>query len=230
METGETGAGARARRGPGRRAPRPEQRQRDAERTRERIVAAAVAEFGEKGYAGARVGEIAARAGVNVQLISYYFGGKAGLYRELTARWRVTAAELSDAGSLAEVVAGFARESMKRRDWTRLMLWDGLTDPPPADDANGEQPDPDGGPDVLLAAVRDLRDRQGAGELPADLDPAELLLALFAAACAPVMLPQIARRLGLDPAGADLARSYPEQISRLVGRLTGGDRPAVSGR
>jgi TetR/AcrR family transcriptional regulator len=112
---------------PGRRSPRPEERQRDAERSRERILAAAVAEFGEKGYAGARVGEIADRAGVNVQLISYYFGGKAGLYRELTARWRLTSAELSEADSLAEVVAGFARVSLRQRDWTRLLLWDGLT-------------------------------------------------------------------------------------------------------
>lgn len=200
---------------PGRRSPRPEKRQRDAERSRERILAAAVAEFGDKGYAGARVGEIAARAGVNVQLISYYFGGKAGLYRELTARWRLTSAELSGAGSLAEVVAGFAEVSLRQRDWTRLLLWDGLTEPPtsvadePAALADGE-------PDFLLAAVADLRERQAAGELPADLEPAQLLLALFAAACAPVMLPQVAHRLGLDPAAAGFAESYPALVARVV--------------
>ena len=35
-----------------RRAPEPGDRQRDAERTRQRIVDAALAEFAEKGYAG----------------------------------------------------------------------------------------------------------------------------------------------------------------------------------
>jgi len=218
MEPGEaTHAGRRS----SRRSPRPEERQRDAERTRERILAAAVVEFGEKGFAGARVGEIAARAGVNVQLIAYYFGGKAGLYRALTARWRLTSAELSDAGSLPEVVAGFARESLRQRDSTRLLLWDGLTDPPPADEP-ADEPGlaADGEPDFLLAAVQDLRERQRAGELPAELEPAPLLLALFAAACAPVMLPQIARRLGLDPTGAEFARSYPELIGRLVELLS----------
>jgi TetR/AcrR family transcriptional regulator len=204
---------------PGRRSPRPEERQRDAERSRERILAAAVAEFGEKGYAGARVGEIADRAGVNVQLISYYFGGKAGLYRELTARWRLTSAELSEADSLAEVVAGFARVSLRQRDWTRLLLWDGLTEPPtsPADEPAALA---DGEPDFLLAAVQDLRERQAAGELPADLEPAQLLLALFAAACAPVMLPQIARRLGLDPTTPEFARDYADQVGRLVELLS----------
>jgi TetR/AcrR family transcriptional regulator len=210
---------------PGRRSPRPEERQRDAERSRERILAAAVAEFGDKGYAGARVGEIAARAGVNVQLISYYFGGKAGLYRELTARWRLTSAELSGAESLADVVAGFARVSLRQRDWTRLLLWDGLTEPPtgPADEPAALA---DGEPDFLLAAVADLRERQAAGELPADLEPAQLLLALFAAACAPVMLPQIAHRLGLDAAADGFAESYPALVARIV-ELLGGPQRSV---
>ena len=38
-----------------------------------------IAEFSAKGFAGARVSEIAARAGVNQQLIAYYFDGKQGL-------------------------------------------------------------------------------------------------------------------------------------------------------
>jgi TetR/AcrR family transcriptional regulator len=64
--------------------------------------------------------------------------------------------------------------------------------------------------------VADLRERQAAGELPADLEPAQLLLALFAAACAPVMLPQIAHRLGLDPAADGFTESYPALVARIV--------------
>lgn len=48
--------------------------------SRNRIAAAARAEFAEHGYAGARVARIAKRAGLNKQLIFYYFGSKAGLY------------------------------------------------------------------------------------------------------------------------------------------------------
>src|SRR5581483_9805400 len=67
-----------------RRQPAPDERKRDADRTRERILEAAIAEFGAHGFAGARVSAIAQRAGVNQQLISYYFDGKAGLYQALT--------------------------------------------------------------------------------------------------------------------------------------------------
>lgn len=45
------------------------------------ILAAARAEFATKGLTGARVNVIAARAGVNKQLIYYYFGSKDDLYR-----------------------------------------------------------------------------------------------------------------------------------------------------
>jgi TetR/AcrR family transcriptional regulator len=48
---------------------------------RERILAAALSEFAAEGAAGARTARIAARAGVNKQLLHYYFGAKAGLYR-----------------------------------------------------------------------------------------------------------------------------------------------------
>jgi TetR/AcrR family transcriptional regulator len=45
------------------------------------ILAAARAEFAAKGLTGARVNVIAARAGVNKQLIYYYYGSKDDLYR-----------------------------------------------------------------------------------------------------------------------------------------------------
>jgi AcrR family transcriptional regulator len=67
---------------------------RDADRTRERILDAALVEFGEHGYAGARIGAIPAR-GSNQRLISYYFDGKAGLHRALIQRWRSTSERLN---------------------------------------------------------------------------------------------------------------------------------------
>src|SRR5205807_7119066 len=65
-----------------RRAPAPGERQQDADRSRRLLLAAALEEFAAKGFAGARVQEIAARAGVNKQLINYYFDSKEGLYLE----------------------------------------------------------------------------------------------------------------------------------------------------
>jgi len=53
---------------------------RDPERTSASILAAAVAEFTEKGYAGARIDSIAEKSGANKRMIYHYFGDKDGLY------------------------------------------------------------------------------------------------------------------------------------------------------
>lgn len=56
-------------------------RQRDAAATRAALLSTAISEFAAKGYSGARVDEIAKRAGVNKQLLYHYFGNKDDLYR-----------------------------------------------------------------------------------------------------------------------------------------------------
>jgi len=47
---------------------------------REHIIATAIPLFAAKGLNGVSVRELAAAAGVNLSMISYYFGGKEGLY------------------------------------------------------------------------------------------------------------------------------------------------------
>lgn len=58
----------------------PETRTRDADRTQQAILSAAVAEFSDAGLGGARVERIAERAGVNKRLLYYYFGSKDDLF------------------------------------------------------------------------------------------------------------------------------------------------------
>jgi AcrR family transcriptional regulator len=55
-------------------------RQRDAVRTKREILEVATREFAERGYAGARVDEIAAQMRTTKRMIYYYFGGKEQLY------------------------------------------------------------------------------------------------------------------------------------------------------
>ena len=50
------------------------------------IVAAAREEFSRRGFDGARVEQIARRAGVNKQLLFYYFHSKRGLFTAVLAR------------------------------------------------------------------------------------------------------------------------------------------------
>ena len=53
---------------------------RDPERTRARILDAARIEFAQRGLGGARIDQIAARAGSNKRMIYYYFGDKETLF------------------------------------------------------------------------------------------------------------------------------------------------------
>lgn len=200
---------------PVRRAPPPQARQRDAERTRERILQAALVEFGDKGFAGARVSQIAARAGVNEQLLSYYFGGKAGLYQALAQRWEAVGGQLAEPSlPLPAVVLNFFKASIDNSAWMRLLLWQALSNA----GVDGEQAQPD---PFMHGMVADLRRRQAAGELAADLDPCHVLLVLFAAASAPVMLPQMVRRIcGVDADNADFRVEYARQLAKVVDHLS----------
>ncbi|MET9250529.1 TetR family transcriptional regulator [Nonomuraea sp. NPDC003709] len=192
----------------------PEEKQRDPERTKARILQAALEEFAAKGFAGARVSEIATRAGVNKQLISYYFGGKEGLYEALTARWQAEESGFADrSASLGTLAAEYVRANAARRDYGRLMLWRSLTDDGPPD------------PSFVEDVRRDLellRERQRDGEFPADLDPAAVLVALFSMAAAGIAFPQLVQAVwGRDPASPEFAEHYAREVEKLVGHLRG---------
>lgn len=61
-------------------------RLRQPERTRERILEAATAEFAASGLGGARVDAIARRAGANKRMIYHYFGSKEDLFLAVMER------------------------------------------------------------------------------------------------------------------------------------------------
>src|SRR2546428_10987492 len=58
-------------------------RPRNAESTKQRILAAASEEFSRHGFAGARIDRIAELAGANKRMIYAYFGDKDRLYESL---------------------------------------------------------------------------------------------------------------------------------------------------
>src|SRR5688572_25768840 len=102
---------------------------RDPERTRAALLAAALVEFSAHGRAGARTSAIAARAGVNKQLISHHFGGKDGLYDALVARWEADEASYGGAATpLADLVAAYVEQGARHRDLHRLLLRASLED------------------------------------------------------------------------------------------------------
>jgi AcrR family transcriptional regulator len=194
-----------------RRAVKPEERQVDAERSARALLDAALEEFAARGYAGARVRDIAQRAGVSKDLVSYHFGGKAGLYREVQQVWLDRERGFHDPeATLSELAVRYLHDALADPRAARLLAWRGLA-------ADSEKP-PDLTPDA--DELSGIIIRQDKGELAADLDPATLRLVLLGAITAPILMGDQARKLfGLDPASPEFQTRYAEGIRTLLAHL-----------
>ena len=60
---------------------KPKYKEESGAPTRQKLIASAIRSFGQKGYDGASIRDIAEAAGVNIAGIAYHFGGKEQLYR-----------------------------------------------------------------------------------------------------------------------------------------------------
>jgi TetR/AcrR family transcriptional regulator len=197
-------------------------RERNPERSRERILAAALEEFAAHGYAGARVDAIARRAGLNKQLISHHFGGKEALYRAVMGERRSRpGGELT--GHPAAYPDGLAALFDRGRTdplFVRVLLWEALEGAGP-----GDTDRPEADTDVRRALYEEritwVRAEQSAGHLPADLDPRLLYLSLVGASVYPLLLPRVCELVtgeALDTeAFADRYRAHLVALAELLG-------------
>jgi AcrR family transcriptional regulator len=172
---------------------------RDPERSRERILSAALKEFSAKGFAGARVDVIARRANINKRMLYHYFGDKEELFKAVLSR------KISQRQAWAEALSGDPEETLtfwfeaacKDTDWVRLLEWEALED-------NGQkvinEKERQG---AMARSVERIRQRQTRGQIAADLDPAHVMLAMRSLTMFPVAFPQMSRLITgksvLDP-------------------------------
>lgn len=172
-----------------------------------------------KGYAGARIQDIADRAGLNKQLISYYFGGKEGLYQEIqhiSAERGKSAAESNR--RIDEIALEYLDAGLRDPRYFRLALWHGLTDS--TDFGNAEVDELE--KRMLDQDVANIERAQSRGEIAADLDPGFVRLVLMSVIMAPGILPRSAQYLlGHDPSSEDFRLKYAEQLQRLMQHLQG---------
>jgi AcrR family transcriptional regulator len=162
---------------------------RDPDRTRRRILAAALVEFSTKGFAGARVDAIARRARGNKRMLYHYFGNKKGLFgavlrHNITERAQWGAQLPDDPG---QCVALWFQSACNDADWVRLLEWEALQN---------------GGGKFLdyqerLASVggwlQGLRRRQEKGTLTTAYDSGHLALVLLSLTLFPMAFPQLVR-------------------------------------
>jgi TetR/AcrR family transcriptional regulator len=162
---------------------------RNPERSRARILAAALKEFAAKGFAGARVDAIARRASINKRMLYHYFGDKEELFKAVLRR------KISQRQAWAETLSGEPEETLpfwfeaacKDADWVRLFQWEAL---------QGNWQSVIDEEQRLAATARGLeriRQRQARGQIAADLDPRHVMLTLRSLTMFPVAFPQLTR-------------------------------------
>lgn len=186
---------------------------RDPERAQEAILAAARAEFSRHGPAGARVDRIAAAAGLNKRMIYHYFGSKEGLWAALLQAPSMDASLLAPgSGSLAEGLELLVRRLAAEPDVARLVVWEALG-------AGGAAPSDLARRERWSKHVAELAQAQQEGRVRADLDPAQLALALTALTLFPVAFPQLTRLIeGEVPAG-DVEQRRARFLKQLAALL-----------
>jgi TetR/AcrR family transcriptional regulator len=200
---------------------------RDPQRTRDRILAAALAEFSAEGFAGARVARIARRARINKRMLYHYFGNKEDLFREIFDRkLQERAGWITEAPmDLGESLAYWFQMACDDSDWIRLIQWEalGLGEGPVIREEERRA--------SLVQALADLRDRQRRGLLPEGLDAGHLLLTILGVLTYPLAFPQVTRMVtGKSPADPEFRTRQAEFLRRFSEALVAQRGPAARRR
>ena len=91
-------------------------RNKEENEARQRILDVATQLFSEHGLEGTSTRDIAKQSGLNISLISYYFGGKEGLYTTIISEFAKGAET-----RLHEILAGFEPEKITRASFQSQM-------------------------------------------------------------------------------------------------------------
>lgn len=158
-------------------------RTRDPVATKRRLLEAAQSEFAAHGFQGARLRDIAKRAGVQPALIHHYFDDKAGLYRAMldaafaepsSLSWDI----LDQAPDFATLVDGFVTMLLayhdRQRELISILRRESAAGSPASavtEDRVAEHIAP-----IIDAVAGIIAEEQRRGVVRGDLDPRELVL------------------------------------------------------
>lgn len=195
---------------------RPQKVSRDPERTKRRILAAALHEFSLHGFAGARVDTIARRAGTNKRMLYHYFEDKDGLFCAVLRHKineRISRIEAAAAGRDSELTVWF-KQNCRDTEWVRLLAWESLQTAKDKimDEAERRR--------HALNGIKRTRQKQADGKLIKGVEPQFLQLALAALAMFPIAMPQLTRLLvGQAPQDARFQRNYAKFLETIARRF-----------
>lgn len=197
-------------------------RSRDAVATRKSILSAALMEFSTKGYAGARVDEIARSAGVSKPMIYEYFGDKDAIYaaalREAYVQIREGENAL-DLGGLSpaaaiEALVVFTMEHFRKNPWFISMLntenLQGGGTIRKIHDASDIQSNLIGEIDEILKRGQEI------GQFREDIDPVELYIFIASLCYFPVSNVHTLRAVFKCPIDDDWLKRRGQESAQMV--------------
>jgi TetR/AcrR family transcriptional regulator len=189
---------------------------RDPKRTKERILAAALKEFSDKGFTGARVDAITRSAAINKRMLYHYFGSKEGLFREVVRQKLAQRAAWLAASPMnpIELLPYWFDLASKDLPWIRLLLWEALQL------SQKKLVDEDKRREAVARGVDKLRHRQELGLMSAELDPRHVLLSHMSLTMFPLAFPQLTRLImGCPASDQRFIRERLDFLRRLAGVL-----------
>ena len=204
--------------------------ERNPERTRGRILSAALKEFAAHGFAGARVDAIARRAAINKRMLYHYFGDKESLFRAVLRR------KIAERQAWAEGLSGDPAENLpfwfeatcKDGDWVRLLEWEALQ--------GGERRMVDEKERFRRTAegLTRIRQRQARGQISSQLDPRHVMLTMRSLTMFPAAFPQLTRlimgRPVTDPGFRKAHAAFLKKLADAFRPVAGRRRRIQSGK
>ncbi len=202
-------------------------KKRSREESEQRILRAAEDEFSARGFAGARMEHIADRAGLNKALLYRYFESKEGLFSATLERRFERRYQTIDKvpRNLGEALAFWVGQAARDNRLLRLLQREALNEDQPAVHEDLRRRHYRRQVDIIQTLIDD-------GQMPGELDPDMLVVALTALVSYPAMFPrQTELMCGLDPTTEDFVQRYQttlRQLSAALGKAAQKTPPSAS--
>jgi AcrR family transcriptional regulator len=165
-------------------------RKRSVETPKKRILACALEEFSDHGFAGARMDRIAMRAEISKRMLFYYFKSKANLFeivlQDAIQLGRVDEPPSNDAFETAPFWSLF---HLNNPQYARLLGWEGL------EFRKANLPRLRRRRDALDARLKKLHALFANWNWAKNFDPSFAMFGLIAVQLAPILLPNLAYTL-----------------------------------
>jgi TetR/AcrR family transcriptional regulator len=202
--------------------PPPQKRERNAVETKKRLLDSAEVEFAAKGFAGARLRDVAQAAGVQQALIHHYFVDKDGLYRAVLERameettagsWSILGRSMSVAEMLEAFVDMLVDFYSSHANLLAILRGEAASGSSVSIEIMRERTKP------VFDAVKTMIERyQSEGVVRSDLPAQDIIVSVLAMTIFPFQEAALLEALGAEKAGTPDAAATKRAIVAMATR------------